>query len=205
MQGMALATVSYISVRRVDEPSPAGADDQAVTAVEPRRAERHASAYCLGKYYRLRCTCTCVYSVDCSLYLCVYTCTKYMFCMYHVGNSCTCKKILISAQRGAATRKAPSHYAMHYRSTVEACAATLPFTFHFHLQGPPYRVGPPAAKANLEDQKRYARFIGRRPSKRRVVALLMPRAISLSNSLSNANDFYTEQGVHFTMKNTFHG
>ena len=42
-----------------------------------------------------------------------------------------------------------------------------------------YRVGLPTAKANLGEQKRYARFIGRRPSKsRRVVALLMPRVLS---------------------------
>ena len=37
-----------------------------------------------------------------------------------------------------------------------------------------YRVGVPTAKANLEDQMPVARFVGRRPSKRRVVALLVP-------------------------------
>ena len=38
------------------------------------------------------------------------------------------------------------------------------------------------AYANLKEQKRYARFIGRRPSKRRVVALLMPRLVYSARS-----------------------
>ena len=39
-------------------------------------------------------------------------------------------------------------------------------------------MGGGTAQANLKDQKRYARFVGSRPSKRKVVALLMPHRLS---------------------------